>query len=111
MPQINEECFCLEPKTRKRLRARVTEFDSSKMLAQVRFMDTGHLSTNHTLNTLIEWKNFDLYKMPAKSLRCVFYKENSDAKYEKGIFLISLLQVMQKIIMHRNNFIFIFECT
>ena len=87
VPIINEKCFCLEPKTRKWLRARIHSYEPDKMLAQVRFMDTGHLSTNHTLDTLIAWRNFDLSKMPARSIRCVFANDDGETGCEKDICL------------------------
>ena len=51
-------------------------------------MDTGNLSTtNHTLDTLIAWRNFDLSKMPARSIRCVFANDDGETGCEKDICL------------------------
>ena len=87
-PVLDEKCFCLEPSTRKWVRARITSIDADKKQFQVRLMDTGHLLTTFfTLDNLIEWKNFDLSKIAARSIRCVLFNEKSDDKYEKDIRL------------------------
>ena len=87
VPEVNEKCFCLEPKTRKWMRARVTSIEKDKtQFVQLRLMDAGYLLTS-SLESLIPWKNFDLSKIPARSIRCVLYNEASADKYEKDISL------------------------
>jgi hypothetical protein len=87
-PVLDEKCFCLEPSTRKWMRARITSIDASKKQFQVRLMDTGHLLTTFfSLDNLIEWKNFELSKIAARSIRCVLFNEKTEDKYEKDIRL------------------------
>jgi hypothetical protein len=77
----------LEPITRKWMRAGVTAIDIIKKQAQVRLMDTGQqISAFFSLNNLIEWKNFDLSKIAARSIRYVLYNEESvQDKHETDI--------------------------
>jgi hypothetical protein len=88
-PVVDEKCFFLEPITRKWMRARVTAIDTLKKQAQVRLMDTGQqIPAFFSLDNLIEWKNFDLSKIAARSIRCVLYNEESvEDKHEKDICL------------------------
>lgn len=56
-------------------------------------MDTGHShfeSNKFTLDNLLIWKDFDLAKYPARTIKCVLYKPadtNEEASYEKNICL------------------------
>ena len=89
LPEPNEKCFCLEPKTRKWLRAKVASYD--KGVCKVRFMDTGysHFESNKfSLDDLLIWHDFDLAMYPARTIRCVLFKPtDTDVKYENNICL------------------------
>jgi hypothetical protein len=58
-------------------------------MAQVRLMDTGQqIPAFFSLDNLIEWKNFDLSKIAARSIRCVLYNQESmQDKHETDICL------------------------
>jgi hypothetical protein len=77
----------LEPITRKWMRAGVTAIDIIKKQIQVRLMDTGQqISAFFSLDNLIEWKNFDLSKIAARSIRYFLYNEESvQDKHETDI--------------------------
>ncbi len=57
-------------------------------------MDTGHShfeSNKFTLDNLLIWKDFDLARYPARTIKCVFFKETNNEDnnydYEKKICL------------------------
>jgi len=88
VPEVNEKCFCLEPNTRKWLRAKVISYEMN--VCKVRFMDTGynHFESNSfTLDNLLIWQNFDLANYPARSIKCVLQKPDSELNYENNICL------------------------
>ena len=89
IPQLNEKCFCLEPKSRKWLRAKIVSLDNSKALCKVRYLDTGNLETNfYTFDSLMVWKEFELSRIAPRAIRCVLHKSSyAGDKYEKDIGL------------------------
>jgi hypothetical protein len=60
VPYIGERCFCLEKRTRKWLRALVDTFDTSDNVCKIRYLDTGFLEPNVSLDNLLQWKDFEL---------------------------------------------------
>jgi hypothetical protein len=89
IPQLNEKCFCLEPKSRKWLRAKIVSLDNSKALCKVRYLDTGNLETNfYTFDSLMVWKEFELSRIAPRAIRCVLHKSRHGGDpYEKDIGL------------------------
>lgn len=78
LPEAGEKCFCLEPKSRKWLRAKVVCFSVEEQTCQVRFMDTGNYqfeSNKFPLDQVLVWKDFDLAMYPARTIKCVLYKD------------------------------------
>lgn len=89
LPEPSEKCFCLEPKSRKWLRAKVVSFNAEEQVCQLRFMDTGNYqfeSNKFPLDQVLVWKDFDLAMYPARTIKCVLYKE-CDNRYETDICL------------------------
>lgn len=89
IPQLNEKCFCLEPKSRKWLRAKIVSLDNSKALCKVRYLDTGNLETDfYTFDSLMVWKEFELSRIAPRAIRCVLHKSSYGGdNYEKDIGL------------------------
>jgi len=91
VPKKNEKCFCLEPKTRKWLRAKVKKYE--KNICTVSFMDISSIHSDankFTLDNILIWKDFDLAMYPARVVKCVLKKtESSDLadQYVKNICL------------------------
>jgi hypothetical protein len=94
-PQINEKCFCLEPKTRKWMRASIVKYNIENKTAQLLLLDSGVCdSTVYSLESLIPWReDFDLAKVAARAVKCVLEKnrhngddkEDEAANFEKQI--------------------------
>jgi hypothetical protein len=93
-PETNEKCFVLEPKTRKWLRARVVSYENGN--CKLRFLDTGynHVESNQfNLGELLIWHDFDLANYPARTIKCVLQKPESQeqqspiSEYVKNICL------------------------
>lgn len=105
MPLLNEKCFSLDAKSRQWLRSTVINIDETNQSCQVRHMDTGFTDPNkfHSLDDLLVWKDFDLAKMPNRSVKCVLHKsDETHNKYEKLIlpearFLFKDLTANQRI--------------
>ena len=76
---MSEKCFWLEPKTRKWLRARVVSYENG--MCKVRFLDTGfnHVESNkYDLGSLLIWHDFDLANYPARTIKCILQKPDSE---------------------------------
>ena len=78
-PQENEKCFCLEPKTKKWLRARITSYDKTNTSCQLRFLDTGSQDlSSYNLDSLLEWREIDLKECPALAVKCALFKAENE---------------------------------
>ncbi len=90
MPQIHEKCFCLEPKTRKWLRARVVLVDSEAKLCKVNFLDTGFNqveSNGFRFDSMLVWRDFDLARYPARTIKCVLEKSGRPGEFINNVCL------------------------
>jgi hypothetical protein len=79
IPYIGERCFCFEQNTHKWLRALVDSYDTNDNRCRIRYLDTGFIDKDVSLDHLLQWKDFNLsHTIKFQAIQCAIIDFNRE---------------------------------